>query len=155
MNCEEQGRWQHRRTLGSLCPADHLDSTHISLNNPQNCRKTSRTDTPQPSVDKRLTEEGKRGGEWCVLHGLVGGSREVEGQSTRQGRGAEVWLAKAEGPDCVSSDSQQDLTSGMLKVNSSALREQGGREEGERTPGGRVLEPRKDRAWGAGGGERH
>ena len=34
--------------------------------------------------------------------------------------------AKVEGPDCVSSDRQQDLTSGMLKVNSSALRERGG-----------------------------
>ena len=35
-------------------------------------------------------------------------------------------VAKVEGPDCVSSDSQRDLTSGMLKVNSSVLREWGG-----------------------------
>ena len=41
----------------------------------------------------------------------------------------EVWLAKAEGPDSMSSDSQRDLTFGMLKVNSSALGEQGGRED--------------------------
>ena len=51
----------------------------------------------------------------------------------------QVWLAKVEGPDCMSSDSQQDLKSQMLKVNSSAL-ESG---EGERTPGGRVVEPQK------------
>ena len=55
----------------------------------------------------------------------------VEGQPTRQGRAPKVWLAKAEGPDCMSSDSQWDLTSGMLKVNSSALREQGRCWEGE------------------------
>ena len=49
------------------------------------------------------------------------GARAVEGQPTRQGRAPKVWLAKAEGLGCVSSDSQQDLTSGMLKVSSSAL----------------------------------
>ena len=54
------------------------------------------------------------------------GARVVEGQPTRQGRAPEVWLAKVEGPDTVSSDSQRDLTSGMLKVNSSALEEWGG-----------------------------
>ena len=37
----------------------------------------------------------------------------------------------------MSSDSQWDLTSGMLKVNSSALAERGGQEN----PGGRVVEP--------------
>ena len=56
------------------------------------------------------------------------GAGVVEEQTAGQGRAPEVWLAKAEGPDCVSSDSQRYLTSGMLKVNSSALREQGGRE---------------------------
>ena len=62
----------------------------------------------------------------------------VEGQLAHPARQSpRVWLAKAEGPDWVSSDSQQDLTSGMLKVNSSAL-ESG---EGKRTPGGRVVEP--------------
>ena len=61
-----------------------------------------------------------------MLHGLVGGSPVVEGQSAGQGRAREVWLAKAEGLDCVSSDTQQDLTCGILKVNSSALGEQGG-----------------------------
>ena len=50
----------------------------------------------------------------------------VEGQPTVQGRAPEVYLAKTEGLDCMSSDSQQDLTSGMLKVNSSALGEWGG-----------------------------
>ena len=54
------------------------------------------------------------------------GARAVEGQPIRQGRAPKVWLAKAEGPDSMSFDSQLDLTSGMLRVNSSALREQGG-----------------------------
>ena len=54
------------------------------------------------------------------------GARVVEWQHTQQGEAPKVWLAKAEGPHSVSSDSQQDVTSGMFKVNSSALREQGG-----------------------------
>ena len=53
----------------------------------------------------------------------------MEGQPALQGRAPEVWLAKAEGLDSVSSDSQRDLTFGTLKVNSSALGEQGGRED--------------------------
>ena len=53
----------------------------------------------------------------------------VEGQPAWQGRAPEVWLAKAEGPDSVSSDSQQDLISGMLKVNSFAFGERGGQED--------------------------
>ena len=55
-----------------------------------------------------------------MLQGLVGGSW--------GGGGA----AKAEGLDYVSYDSQQDLISGMVKVNSSALGEQGGREDTRR-----------------------
>ena len=49
--------------LGSLRPADHLNSTHIFLNNPENHQKTSRTDSLEPSVDKRPTEEGGKGEE--------------------------------------------------------------------------------------------
>ena len=59
----------------------------------------------------------------------------MEGQPTRQGRAPEVWLAKAEGLDSVNSDSQRDLTSGMLKLNSSALREQGRQEDAGRESG--------------------
>ena len=54
-------RWQRRRMLGSPCPADHLDSTHICLNNPKNCQKTRRTDSLEPSIDKRPMEEGRKG----------------------------------------------------------------------------------------------
>ena len=97
-----------------------------------------------------------------------------EGQPARQGRAPEVWPAKPEGPDCMSSDSQRDLTTRMLKVNTSALREQGG--QGKRMPcppskktagqrahrdtswhhslknalgptEGKVVESQKDRAW--------
>ena len=60
------------------------------------------------------------------------GAGALEGQPARQGRGPEVWIAKVEGPVSVSSDSQQDLTSGMLKVNSAALREQGRQEDTRR-----------------------
>ena len=68
----------------------------------------------------------------CVLHGLVGGSQGNGGAARPARRNPRVWLAKAEGLDCVSSHRQQDLTSGMLKVNSSALREQGGQEDAGR-----------------------
>ena len=60
------------------------------------------------------------------------GARAVEGQPARQGRAPKVWLPKVEIPDCVSFDSQWDLTSGMLEVESTALREQGGREDARR-----------------------
>ena len=49
--------------LGSLRPAEHLNSTHTCLNNPENHQNTSRTDSPEPSVDKKPTEEGRKGGE--------------------------------------------------------------------------------------------
>ena len=49
--------------LSSLRPADCLDSTHIGLNNPENYQETSRADSPQPSIDRRPAEEGRRGGE--------------------------------------------------------------------------------------------
>ena len=75
-----------------------------------------------------------------MLHGLVRESQAVEGQPARQGGAPKVWLAKAEGPDCMSSNSQQDLKSGMLKVNRSAL-----------SKGGRVVEPQEDRAQLRGG----
>ena len=78
--------------------------------------------SPEPSIDKRPTEEERKGGE--AVHITRTGKREPgqwEGQPAGQGRASEVWLAKAEGLYSVSSDSQGDLTSGMLKVNSSAL----------------------------------
>ena len=49
--------------LGSPHPADHLDSTQICLNNPENHRKTSKMGSLEPSVDKRPTEEGRKSGE--------------------------------------------------------------------------------------------
>ena len=44
-------------------PADHLDSTHICLNNPQNRQKISKMDSPEPSIDKRPMEAGRKGEE--------------------------------------------------------------------------------------------
>ena len=63
---------RRRRTLGSRRPADRLDSTHICLNNPENRRKTSRTVSLEPSIDKRPTEEGRNSGE-AGLVTLTGG----------------------------------------------------------------------------------
>ena len=76
MECNnETGRRQWRkRTLGSHCPADHLESTHISLYNAENCKKTSRRESLEPSVDKRLTEEGRKGRE--AVHATRNGGRE-------------------------------------------------------------------------------
>ena len=68
------GRWQHRRTLGSPRPANHLDSTHTCLNNPENREKTSRMDSLEPSVDERSTEEGRKGVE--AVHVTRNGGRE-------------------------------------------------------------------------------
>ena len=60
---EHRGRWRHRRTLGLPRPVDHLDSTYTSLNNPENCQKSSKTESPEPSTDERPTEEGRKGGK--------------------------------------------------------------------------------------------
>ena len=49
--------------LGSHRPADHLDSTHICLNNPENHQKTSGMNSVEPSIDERPREEGSKGGE--------------------------------------------------------------------------------------------
>ena len=128
----QRGRWWRRRMLGSPCPADRLDSTHICLNNPENCQKTNRMDSLEPRVDKRPQKRVGRVERQCVLHGLAGGSQRGGGAACLSRQSPRDWLAKAEGPDCMSSDGQRDLTSGMLKVNSSALREWGGQEDTER-----------------------
>ena len=67
-------KWKRRRTLGSPRPADCLDSTDICLNNPENIQKTSRTDSLEPSIDKRPTEEGRKGRE--AVHATHTGRRE-------------------------------------------------------------------------------
>ena len=57
------GRWRLRRMLGSLHPTDHLDFTYTCLNNPENHQKINKTESLEPSADKRPTEEGRKGGE--------------------------------------------------------------------------------------------
>ena len=99
--------------LGSPRPAGHLDFTYTCLNNPENRQKTNRTDSPEPSVDKRSTEEGRKGGE-AVCATLTGG-REPGGEGGPLAKQRpRVWLAKTEGPDGVCSDSKRDLTPGRL-----------------------------------------
>ena len=97
----------------TVCPADHLDPTHTCLNNPENHQKTSKTESPEPSADERPTEEGRKGASWCTLHGLAGGSLGGGGGLLAK-QSPQVWLARAEGPDGVCSDSKRDLTSGRL-----------------------------------------
>ena len=75
---------------------------------------TSRTDSLEPSTDKRPTEESRKGGE--AVHATWTGGREP-GQwrgSPLARQSPQVWLAKAEGLDGVCSDSQWYLTYGML-----------------------------------------
>ena len=88
--------------------------------------------SPEQSIVERPTEEGRKGGE-AVCTPQTSGREPGWWRGSLPGKAEppEVWLAKAEGPDCVSSDSQQDLTSGMLKVNSS-LSESGKGEDARR-----------------------
>ena len=58
--------------LGSPRPAGRLDTTHISLNNPENHEKTSRMDSLEPSIDKRPMEEGRKGPEVVCATGTGG-----------------------------------------------------------------------------------
>ena len=92
-------------------PADHLDSTYTCLNNPENRQRISRTESLEPSADKRSMEEGRKGGE--AVHATRTGGREPGrrgGSPAKQS--PQVWLAKAEGPDGLCSDSKRDLASG-------------------------------------------
>ena len=95
------GRWWPRRTLGSPCPADQLDSTHSCLNNPENHQKTSRMDSPEPSVDERSTEEGRKGGE--AVRATQTGGRELGwrgGPPTKQSPES-GWQKLRDGTECV------------------------------------------------------
>ena len=65
----------------TLRPADHLDSTYTCLNNPENCQKTSRMESPEPSADERPTEEGRKGRE--AVHATRTGRREPERRGCR------------------------------------------------------------------------
>ena len=90
--------------MDSLHPADHLDSTLICLNNPENRQKTSRMDSPEPSVDEKPTEEGRKGRE--AVRATQTGRREPErrrgSQPTRQGRAPECGMQKWKGrTECV------------------------------------------------------
>ena len=92
-------------------PADHLGSTYTCLNNPENCQRISRTESPEPSADKRPTEEGRKGGE--AVHAPRNGGREPGRKGSLPAKQSpQVWLAKAEGPDGVCSESKRGLASG-------------------------------------------
>ena len=67
----------------------------------------------EPSTDERPKEEGRNGGE--VVCTTWTGRREPGQRGGPQAKQIpRVWLAKAEGPDRVCSDSKRDLTSGRL-----------------------------------------
>ena len=76
-----------------------------------------RTESLEPNADGRPTEEGRKGGE--AVRATRTGGRELGRWRGSPPSKAELpslagWQ-KVEGLDCVNSDSQQDLTSGMLK----------------------------------------
>ena len=90
--------------LGSPCPADRLDSSHICLIYPDNHQETSRMDSLEPSVDERPTEEGWKGRE--VVCTTCTGRKEPGwwrgSQHTQQGRSPESGLQKWRGQiQCV------------------------------------------------------
>ena len=72
-----------------------------------------RTESPEPSTDKRPTEEGGKGGK--AVHATWTGGREPgwRGRPLAKWR-PRVWLAKAEWPDRVCLDSERNLISGRL-----------------------------------------
>ena len=78
-------------------------------------------DSPEPSIDKRSTGEGRKGGE-VVCATWTGWKEPGQRGSPLAKQSSRVWLAKAEGPDGVCLDSKKDLTSGRIQVNSSARR---------------------------------
>ena len=70
-------------------------------------------ESPDPSADERPTEEGRKGGK-AVSATRTGGREPGHRGGPPAKQSPRVWLAKAEGPDGVGSDSKRDLTSGRL-----------------------------------------
>ena len=77
----------------------------------------------------RRTQAG-RGGQGMGLKRRGRGIQGRGGEARRARQSPQVWLAKAEGPDSMSADSQRDLTSAMLKVNSPPRRVGGQKDTG-------------------------
>ena len=70
-------------------------------------------DSPEPSVDERPVEEGRKGGE--AVHATRPGRREPGQRGSPPAKqNPRVWLAKTEGPDRVCLDSKRELTSRRL-----------------------------------------
>ena len=68
-------------------------------------------ESPEPSTEERRTEEGRKGGE-AVRTPRTGRREPGQRGSTLAKQSPRVWLAKAEGPDRVCSDSKCNLASG-------------------------------------------
>ena len=68
-------------------------------------------ESPEPSADKRPMEEGRKGGE-AVRAPRTGGRELGRRGGLLAKQSPLVWLAKAEGPDRLCSDSKRDLASG-------------------------------------------
>ena len=68
-------------------------------------------ESPEPSADKSPTEEGRKGGE-AVRTPRTGGREPGQRGSLPAKQSPRVWLAKAEGPDGLRSNSKRDLASG-------------------------------------------
>ena len=64
-------------------------------------------ESPEPSADERPTEEGRKGSE-AVRAPWTGGREPGQRGSLPAKHSPQVWLAKAEGPDGVCSNSKQD-----------------------------------------------
>ena len=76
-------------------------------------------ESSEPSADERPTEEGRKGGE-AVRAPRTGGREPGRRGGSPVMQNPRVWLAKAEGPDRLCSDSKRDIASGRSEVNSSA-----------------------------------
>ena len=83
--------------LGSLHPADHLDSTYTLLNNPENRQQTSRMESLEPSADERPMEEGRKDSEAVHAPWTGGGGSQGRGAARQPSRAPESGLQKRRG----------------------------------------------------------
>ena len=65
----------------------------------------------EPSADERPTEEARKGGK-AVRAARTGGREAGQRGGLPAKQSPRVWLAKAEGPGGLCSDSKRDLASG-------------------------------------------
>ena len=129
--------------LGSPHPAGHLDSTHICLTQ-KTARRLAEQDSPEPTMDKRPTEEVRKGRE--AVHATRTGGRKLELWKGRPPGKAEPLSLACKHGGAGLREFCQPAGLNITNVISQQLRSESGKVRGHHE--GEVLNPgRQSSAW--------